>query len=208
MTVNKRELRAAVRLRNGITDIGEGLAAHTDIDDCVGAALRDVCAEKRWPWLLTSSALTFSTVTGQPAAMPAGWAQIHKLVVNGVKATHVPLDEFVSGDRRFVWTEIGSTIQLDPVPAVAPTATLWYWQDEPALVTDDQSPLLPTAFHQTLVARASYHLNLRRDMNAAVARDLVDWQAGLKNLMSAAARTIGPRTIRSAYRDTPVAARW
>lgn len=211
--MNKRELRQAVRLRNGIPDTGDGLAGHTDIDDCVQAGLRDIAAEKRWPWLLTSTALTFSTSTGLvTSGMPTSYAMIHKLVIGGRKAEYVPLDEFVSAERRYVWTDIGNNIQLYPVPSTAPTATLYYWQDETDLLaapaTDASAPLLPATFHQILVARASYHLNARRGRNAEMARDLTEYQQGLKNLMAASVRSVGPRTIRSAYRDTTLPARW
>jgi hypothetical protein len=210
--MNRRELRDAVRLRNGIPDSGDARASHTDINACVAAGLRDVCAEKRWPWLLTSSPLTVSTVTGE-ASMPAGWAQIHKVTVNGAKAVHVPLDEFLEGTRRYVWTEFGQGVRFDPVPAVVPSAvTVYYWRDEPELTSDTQEPLLPSVFHQVLVARASYHLNVRRQdgsvRRSEVERDLVEWQAGLKNMMAAAARTVGPRSVRSAFRDTTGPARW
>lgn len=211
--MNKRELRAAVRLRNGIPDPGDALAGHTDIDDCIMSALRDITAEKRWPWLLTTASLTFSTTTGLvTAGMPTSYAMIHKLVIDGRKADYVPLDEFVGTDRRYVWTDLGNNIQLNPVPATAPTATLYYWQDETDLTaatsTDATTPMLPATFHQTLVARASYHLNVRRGRNTEVARDLDEYRQGLKNLMAASTRTVGPRTIRSAYRDTNLSARW
>lgn len=207
--MNKRELRQAVRLRNGIPDVGDGLAGHTDIDDCVALALIDVCAEARWPWLLTTASLTFSTTTGQvTSGLPVSYPHIHKLEINNRVAQYVPLDDFLTEQRRWVWTDLGNNIALFPVPSTVPTATLYYWQDEPALDQDTDSPILPATFHQILVARASYHLNLRRNRNAEVARDLAEWQSGLKNMMAARARTVGPRTVRSAYRDVGYSARW
>lgn len=207
--MNKRELRQAVRLRNAIPDQGDGLAGHTDIDDCVSAAVRDITAEKRWPWLLTTASLTFSTTTGlTTAGMPASWAHLHKLVVNGNPATWVPLDEFLNEQRRYVWTDIGNDLKLYPVPSTAPTATLYYWQDEPAFETDDGELLMPATYHQVIVARASYHLNVRRGDGKRVAYDDAEYSRGLKNMMASATRTIGPRTVRSAYRDTGTPARW
>jgi hypothetical protein len=197
--VNKRELRVAVRTRNGIPDAGDGLSAHGVIDECV-------TAERRWPWLLASAPLTFSTTTG--IATPAvDYAQIHKLVIGGKPARMVPLADYLEEQMPFVWTDLGNTIGLYPIPGTVPVATLWYFQNEPDLLAqaDTATPILPAVHHQILVARASYHLNVRRGDNGRIAQDLTEYQSGLRNLMQASARAFGPRTIRSAFRDKSTA---
>jgi hypothetical protein len=207
--VNKQELRRAVRDRNGIPDTGDGLAGHTDIDAAVAAALLDLSAEKEWPWLLASHAITaFSTTTGEPTTALPSYSAIHKLVVNGRPARHASLQDFLDSTVPFVWTEIGNTVRLDPIPTTATTGVLWYWQTEPALETDDAVPLLPTVFHQTLVARASYHLNVRRGRNTEIARDLSEYERGVPNIMRAAERFAGPRRVRDAYAPKGQTARW
>lgn len=204
--MNKRELRAAVRLRNGIPEAGDPMAGHTDIDASVAAALLDLSAEKRWPWLLTTAALTFSTTTGL-APFPATYTQARQLIVGGLPARNVTLEEYLTQTTPFVWADTGANIGLYPIPTTVPTATLWYYQAEPALETETATPLLPAAFHQTLVARASYHLNMRRNGGDAkrMAADLAEYQSGLKNVMQTAQRATGSRHIRSAFREQPTA---
>lgn len=205
--MNKRELRKAVRDRNGIPDTGDGLAGHTDIDDAIRAALHDLSAEKRWPWLLTSVDASVSTTTGDVAGLPA-YSSIRQVVANGRVATRVPLDDFVGGVSGCVWTDLGNGIRLSPVPTQALTVTVWYYQLEPDLPTDVATPLLPPVHHQTLAARASYHLNARRGRAAEMTRDERDFERGLANMMQDIARTSGPRQIRSAYRAQQAPARW
>lgn len=204
--MNKRELRTAIRLRNGIPDNGDPMAGHTDIDASIAAALLDLSAEKRWPWLLTSAALTFSTTTGL-APLPATYTQPRTLVIGGLPARNVTLEEYLTQTTPFVWADVGASIGLYPIPTSVPTATLWYYQIEPALETDTATPLLPAAFHQTLIARASYHLNMRRNGGDAkrIQMDLAEYQAGVKNVMQTAQRATGSRQIRSAFRERPTA---
>lgn len=202
--MDKREIRARVRLRNAIPDTGDGLAGHTDIDDCITAALSDISSENRWPWLLTTASLTF---TAGAAPLPADCHAISQLVVNGNPAERVNVDEFLQQARSWMWTEVGSQIQLWPVPATVPTATLWYYHNEHVLATDTQTPLIPAQHHQLVVVRASYQLNVRRGDNARIAQDLTEYQAGLRNLMQTSWRTLGPKRLKSSFRWQQLA-RW
>lgn len=202
--MDKREIRSRVRLRNAIPDTGDGLAGHTDIDDCITAALSDISSENRWPWLLSTSSLTF---TAGVATIPADCYTIVRLVINGYPADRVDVDEFVQQARSWMWTEVGGEIRLWPVPATAPTSTLWYYRNEPDLATDTQTPLLPAQHHQLVVVRASYQLNVRRGDNARIAQDLAEYQAGLRNLMQTSWRTLGPKRLKSSFRWQQLA-RW
>ena len=202
--MNLREIRSAVRNRNGIPDTGDGLAGHTDINDSVAAALRDISAESRWPWLLTSTSLTF---TAGVAPLPDDCTQISAVQINGVPATQASLEDVLAGTRSYVWAADATTIQLYPVPSTVPIATLWFYRSEPVLEIDTAAPLLPATFHQSLVARASYHLNVRRNVNDRAAQDLAEYQGGLKNMMQARSRSSSPRVIRDAFRIVQQA-RW
>lgn len=204
--MDKREIRSRIRLRNAIPDSGDGLAGHTDIDACIGAALADISAEARWPWLLTTSSLTF---VGNSASIPADCVSIANLAIgaSGLPAERAELSLFIQQNKPWVWTEIGSNINLYPTPATAPTATLYYYKSEPELTTDTQVPLLPVTFHTLVVARGSYHLNVRRGDNNRVGQDLQEYQAGLRNLMQDSWRTSRPRTVQSSLRYKQ-SARW
>ena len=202
--MNKRELRTAIRDRNGIPDAGDGLAGHTDIDACIAHALADLSAEDRWPRLLTSASLTFS---GNAAALPTGWVSSRELLVNGYIAPHVGLNEFLEGSTSYVWTEQGANVVLNPTPSSAPTATLWYYRVEPELTTDTSEPLLPAQWHRALAARASYHLNVRRKDGDRINIDENEWQAGLNNMRVAKRADTGSSKIKSSFRPIQ-RARW
>lgn len=205
--MDKRELRVAVRDRNGIPSMGDGLAGHLDIDACIAQALRDISGINTWPWLLTTANLNF---TAGVATLPTDCQTIRRLLINGLPAKRAPYDVVVSRTDAFVWTEAGTTLLIYPAATITQTtqtSVLHYWRDEPELTTDQAIPVLPTQWHQMLTCRASYFLNVRRGDMSRIATDLAEWQAGLKNLMNAGWRTSGPRTIRDGFRPNNDA-RW
>lgn len=202
--MNKRELRDAVRSRNGITATGDGLAGHTDIDACITAALRDL-SEHTWPWLLTSAAINFTAGTG---TIPADCSSIRVLMINGLVAKRGSLDVVLGGNELFTWTEDGANLLVYPAATITQTtqtAVLHYWRAEPEPTTDDSIPLTPVQWHQVIVARASYHLNVRRGISERVAIDSQEYLGGMKRMESAGWRTTGPRMIRDGFRTTQVA---
>lgn len=203
--MDKRELRQALRLRNAIPDSGDGLSEHETLDECIRAGLDDICAESRWPWLLTSATLTF---TGADAPLPADFGAAKELVVAGYPVPWVTVEQFLTVTQSFVFTIRGANVSVYPTPTVAPTTpTLWYYRVEPALTLDTSIPLLPVERHRTLVARASYHLSVRRGDRDRMRVDDDEWQAGLRNLMMSRWNVTGPRQIRSGFR-TQQTARW
>lgn len=198
--MNSAELRAAVRARNGIATTGEGLAGHTDIDEAIVAALSDIAGEHRWPWLATSTTITFQASDGKSASLPA-FTQIRALEIGEAPVPSVSLDEFLQRDRLYVYADLGDALAIYPTPETDTSATLYFFQPEPALETDESSPLLPEAWHRVLVARASYHLNARRGRSDGMQRDLAEYQTGLANMMASQRRSTGPRAVRSAFRN-------
>lgn len=196
--MNKREIRVAIRQRNAIPDNGSGLAEHDAIDDCIAAALRDISTEARWPWLRYSSSLTFS---GNAAAIPADCSEIEALTIDGYPVRFVGIDEFEQQTTSYVFTDDGANVKLYPTPATAPTSpTLVYYRNEPELTTDTASPLLPAAWHQAVVVRGSYHLNVRRMDKDRINLDENEWQGLRARMAHASVRTVGPRQIRSSFR--------
>lgn len=203
--MNKRELRQAVRQRNAIPDNGAGLVEHDVIDDCIAAALLDISAEARWPWLRTSSSLTF---TGNSAPIPVDCTQVEALTIGGLPVRYVGLDEFLQQLTSYVFTDDGATVKLYPTPASAPTTPLLrYFRDEPELTTDDSIPLLPVAWQRALVVRASYHLNVRRMDGDRINVDDNEWQGWRDRMRQSALRSTGARPIRSSFRNSQWA-RW
>ena len=196
--MNKRELRLAVRQRNAIPDNGSGLVEHDVIDDCIAAALLDISAEQRWPWLRTSASLTF---TGNTAPLPAGCMQTEVLTIGGYPVPRVGLNEFLEQTAFYVWTDNGANVLVHPTPTVTLSSpTLYYYRDEPTLADDTESPLLPTAWHRAVVAGASYHLNVRRDDKARVTLDSNEYRDLVGKMRQSSVRDTGPKKIRSSFR--------
>lgn len=196
--MNKGALRDAVKTRNGIPTSGAGLVDSTSVDECVASALLDISAEQRWPWLLTSASLTFTTGT---APLPSDCLQIDKILVAGYPVREVSHDEFLQAANNYVFVQRGANVTIYPTPTTTLTSpTVWYYRDEPALATDSDSPLLPPSWHRVLVARASYHLNVRRPGEGdRLAIDENEWQAGLRRMRQTVDRSTGPKRIRSSF---------
>lgn len=202
--MNLGQLRSAVSSRIAVPSGGDALATDASINSCINAALIDISAEQSWPWLLTSASLTFSAGV---AAIPTGCGRIKTVTVDDLPVPQASLDDVLSGAKLWVWAEDGANIRLSPTTTTAPTSTIRYYRVEPTLSADADLPLLPVVHHQTLVARASYHLNVRRSDATRAATDMAEYERGLKNLMQSLHRGTAPKVIRSAYRDQATA-RW
>lgn len=202
--MNLGQLRAAVKLRLRLPVAGDPFLPDATIDACIAAALRDLSTEHDWPWMNSSATVTFSTTTGK-AGLPAGFIKARELLVGDTsprRARRVGLAEFLDNRDGFVWTEqVGANqVALSPVPLTVPTATLYFVVAEPALSVDADAPLAPAVYHTILVARASYHGNVRRRNDPDAAVDSNEWTEGIKMMKKASSAHTGPRQIRSAFR--------
>jgi hypothetical protein len=197
--MNRGELRAAVLSRLGVPPAGDGMLDANTVDGIVQRALTDMSNERTWPWLLTSGALTF---TADSAPMPDDCVLVRDFTVDGRRARRVKFTEWLNEQSirtGHMWTDVGATIRISPTPAVALTSpVLWYYRNEPTLVTEGQSPLAPGQYHTYVIARASYHANVRRSRMEEAARDLAEWQDGVRHMWDAVSRQTGPSKIREA----------
>ena len=206
--MNRGTLRAEVALRLRIPTTGDPLLDDVTLNDTIRAALIDVSAVTDWPWLLTSSSLTFTAGLGP---LPSNCVKVRELMVNSVRAQAVGNAEYFDAiitPSYWVYTVLGSNIALTPVPTApaSPTNVLWYIQTEPALTTDVQSPLIPEAHQQTLLARACYHAEVRRGRAEAASFHNAEYERGLTMMKDAGWRKTGPRQIRQS--NTTWFARW
>lgn len=196
--MNRAQLRKRVQSRLRIPPAGDPLLDEPTLNDKITEALNDVSSISDWPWLLTTSALTF---TAGIAPMPANMVKVRDVYINGFRARGVELGEFldeVGLAYNNVWTIIGTNIQLTPVPSVVPTATLYYIQQEPALTLDTASPLIPEAHQGAVVARASYHAEIHRAKADAAQFHNGEYQECMKRMMDATKRVNKPRQVRLA----------
>ena len=195
--MNRGQLRSALTSRLGIPSAGDSLLDSTTLNDIIGYALRDLSSESDWPWLLTSSSVTF---TGADATAPTTMVKARELTINGRRARFMPLAEFLdaqSASVSCVWTVLGTTIRLTPTPSTAPTAVLYFVRGEPTLSGDSSEPLCPDAHHQVVLARASYHANTRRNRFEDAARDDNEYQLSVRKMRDAQWVKSGPRQVKA-----------
>ena len=196
--MNRGALRAKLVLRLRLPPAGDPLLDEPTLNQCIEQALRDVSSVSDWPWLITSSSVTFTAGVG-PA--PATMVKVRELVVNSTRAKYVELNEFLDtvalGDQ-WVWTVIGTNLRLTPVPTVSPTNTLYFIRAEPDLTLDTQSPLIPEAHQQAVLSRASYHAEIRRGRAEAAAVHNAEYEDDLRRMRDATKTRVGPRQVRQA----------
>lgn len=213
--MNRGELRSKLSLKLRIPPAGDPTLTETVLNDAIRLALRDISGEKDWPWLTNTAVLTFtlaSTSLGVPTAVapaPTTMVKTRDLMVNSVRARYVDLTEFLdtagSLSGLCVWTLAtngalpGTIVHLSPRPAVAPSNNiLIFIQGEPDLTADTQSPLIPEAWHGTVLARAAFHSEIMRGKADAAQIHNMEYEGDLRQMHNAVKRRTGPRQIREA----------
>lgn len=194
--MNRGTLRSEVAQRLRIPPAGDPLLDEPMLNDMLRAALIDICSGNDWPWLLTTASVTFTAGVGP---LPSTAVKVRDLVINSRRGEYVENAEFLDCQSllsRFVWTVLGPNIVLTPAPTISPTNTLYFIRPEPALTADTQSPLLPEAHQQVLIARACYHAEVRRGRADAASFHDDEYERGLNRMKDATKRRTGPRQIR------------
>lgn len=178
--------------------------ADVQVDDLINEALAAISVEEDWPWLGAST--TFSTVSGtQSYTPPSDWARTKSLCIDGyspmewrpladIREAADSTSNFVDVPRFYtVWAE---ELLLGPKPGGAYTVRHDYIVSETALVADTDEPLMPAAFHYSIVAFAA-HLASYRDGNlqrgAACLADYAAWKA---RMLGQRRRQSGPVRVR------------
>lgn len=204
--MNRRTIRLAVRHRLGITAAGDGMISEAFMDDAINEALRRVSKDRRWPWLIMQASMSFTVGNAGIVALPTGYMAAKHLTITGTSGTRVakylPLSEFLDTEARqtelirHVWTVSGVNIQLSPAPTVTTAGTLHYYGVEPDLTTDDGEPLMPDAYHDVVVAFATYICALRRQDEGRAQNYLSDAQTQLNDIEKVAVIRPQPRSVR------------
>ena len=172
--MNREQLRRRVRIRLSLPENGHPRLIEPTQNANLDEALRRICLKKRWPWLLTTSALSWPSVA--TAAVPDDMIGVRRVTItpasgNPVLARYVDLDVFLQTERMAcVWTHIGRTIALSPTPTTTVTVTLYYYRLEPSLATDASEPLLPEHYQDAVVHYAA-HLGALATQDAQLAAD-------------------------------------
>lgn len=164
--MDRDDLVAATKAKLRIGTAGEALLTDSVIVDLVNESLRKFTRERLWPWLLTSA--TVSVATTGLGSLPADYQASRQLLYNALPVPYVGIDELLTGRNRYVWTENGVSIQVEPAPSASTNFTLWYYQIESDLATGGAEPVAPAVYHDVIVLWAA-HLGAlhRRDADHA-----------------------------------------
>ena len=175
--MNLRELRKAVLSRCGVGEQGDSMLTVDVVHGAIANALRQISADRRWSWLLTS--FSGATTTGA-YTLPNDCAEVERVDVLESGATTYKVAEralepsqvLAPSDTVCRWTVAERALRFSgtfPVDlSVSATFILWYYQAEPPLTSDTQEPLMPEQYHLTVVLLAAAEcMDRKKDWTAA-----------------------------------------
>lgn len=199
-------IRTKIQNRLVLPTAGDPRLTDTVVNELINEAIRYICTERDWPWLLTSGSLTLTSGT---AALPTRFMKARRLVVNERRARWVPLDEFLDATRSTpIWTIIGTNVKILPVPTAALTGTLYYYASEADLASDSASPVMPEVYQDSIVAYATHLASLIRQDDNRAADNLGMYDAALRKMPNAVAQRTGPRRVRLQSEESDLWATW
>jgi signal transduction histidine kinase len=163
--------------------------------------LHTLCSEANRLGHLVENVLAYARLERGSARDRVERVKLRDLMINGWRARPSELAEYLDQatyQTMFMWTLIGTNIQLTPAPATSPTNTLYFIQGEPALTVDTQSPLIPEAHQPAVLARAAYLSEVHRGRADAAAFHNTEYEVSLRRMMDATKRSNRPRQVREA----------
>lgn len=151
------DIRLKVRDRGAFSATDTKLT-NAVLDRAINAALAQVSREADWQWLRTSATLT-SIVGTADYAVPAGWIRTASLndIETGTALVRRPvrvLDRDVNQGQPHYYALEGSSITLGPTPSDVRSYKHRYVREEPTLVADGDTPLIPEGYSQCVVSWA------------------------------------------------------
>ena len=191
--MNRGEIRTAVKERLAIPSIGDGLLPDATINGLINRSLSVISGAREWPWLVDDYTLNF--VSGV-ATIPNDFVRARQLIIDERPCCWLQLEDFLQPDRRqsvFAWTIIGTKAKLNPVPTSTITGTLYYYRNEPALMSDYSVPLMPAINHSIIVAHTCYLAAMVRQDEGRAAVYQAEYQALLQNMRDDLKQSTGRR---------------
>lgn len=194
------EMRTAVRVRLGNPST-DGFFTDAQLNDLINEALQSISSEDDWPWLQTSE--NISLVAGTATYTPnANWIRTKQLFIQEgepfVMLTLAEINEYgiQSTGTPDVYTIYGEQLVVRPVPQTAATLIHQFIRKEAALALDADTPLMPSMFHYSIVAFATYMAHLRQGYTARADAELKAYQAWYKRMVSFRRRSQVPMRVR------------
>ena len=200
--MNLGELRGAVNRRTGIA------VDTAALNDWINFALTEIALEDRWPWLEAQT--TFTTVAGTNVytLTPTTVRTVISVVDANGNAYDPASDRdlliFSTGDDLVSqFSEDGKwfsakaqQLRIAPTPSSAFVVTVSYISNEPRLLADIDSPLLPEVYHEAIIERAALEVVSRRNQVSSDSRKadmyMKNYNRLLMKMKREALRYVGP----------------
>lgn len=206
--MNLAQMRDAVRVRIGVP-ASDTFSTDPVLTDLLNEALQAVASEADWPWMQAATTFVTSDGTGTYTP-PDDWARTRSLCIDGYDSMEwrslAEIREYLTTLKAvpMVYTVTGEDILLRPVPNGTYTVTHDYLIEEPALVSDTDTPIMPSQYHYAIVAFACHLAHARNNevgsyrgvITGSAAAALSQYHQWLERMMSARRRTVGPIRVR------------
>lgn len=192
------DLISRVRDRGSFSSADVGLT-DTRITTAINAALKQIAAERDWPWLFASETIT--TADGTATYTPhATWVRTDSIIdsllgESLVQRQSEEIARYVSRDRPVCYAVFGDQLLLGPTPDGVYSLIHRYVKKENTLTSGANTPLIPNAFDEGVVEWATMlcHAFARQDTEALSAEGR--YKGWLHTVQDTVDRTRRPRRV-------------
>lgn len=197
------QLRDAVRVRLGQPEADNFYTAPV-LDDLINEAVQAISLEDDWPWQDASAILT--TVIGQQNYVPtvtAGHVWLRTRAITQADADSLSWRSLIEvrengttkGDPA-IYTVSEERIILAPIPTRVIAFTHDYVRQEPILVFNTDSPLMPVPFRFSVLHLAAALGHYRQNQSQRGDMEMQSYQGWLKRMQDNRRRVTVPARVR------------
>ena len=190
LTLSNKVLRAFNEVELTSANFTNSKGIQTAVKDFINRSINDIyTAELEWPFLHADGTIT--TVAGTAEySLETGYKSIDVdtvyLIESGADIKDIPYIPYTQFTQQFRERDLDPTttanrdkpdyhyltqddkIGFTPIPDAEYTVHYEYWQTHTDLSSSTDSPVLPTRYHDTIVARSEYYVyQLRADLQSA-----------------------------------------
>lgn len=164
MALTLTDMINRVRAKLGVTS-SDALYTDSALTISINSGLAAMAAERDWPWLEATGAITISEGTTE-YALPDDLTRIHLLSIDDDPLEEVQYRDivlrknWVAGTPR-VFAVIGPNIKIAPEPNEAATIDIWYQTTEPVLAITTDTITCPTHFAELPVCYAAIDASVK-----------------------------------------------
>lgn len=191
-----------------LTQLGGALDRKTGIAidasarvEWINEAIQAISEERDWPWL--DGVDTFNTVANTAAYnFPADWKRTRSVSINDQVAHRISIidgdaynENFDDWRSPYHYALEGNQLVIFPTPLAVMSVKHRYVKQEPMLDDGTDTPLVPSHFHQAVVAYAAARVcdRLGDDRSAKFDSEYERWR---KRMLDATARSQQPHRVR------------